>query len=698
MTPLRLLCAVLFANVVMPFGASAAVVPLRGVVGISVGTDFSCAVIQLGDVYCWGKNDVGQLGVATPAINDGGYHTALNPVKVIGLSGVVSAASGWGHSCAVRNDASVWCWGNNNVGQAGNASLTEQRAPSRVSGLPPVASIYASAIGSCAVTVGGELWCWGDFEYFNGLLVAGRTGADRASPSRIAGVSQVASMALGPNNACAVTRAGQVYCWGDSGSGQIGDNGISSYPSAPQRVHNLNDAIGVAVSNSGACAVRSSGTLMCWGSVFDVGNSYGGSNSPVPVAVDIGHSVVAVNMGGGGMCALDAAGVMYCWGASMPRFGAGEEPSPYQYRPGTVSPRLNQMVLATVMGRNHSCVVTADSAVSCWGDSYGLGIGRILYAGTAVPLPVLLSGKYGSIMAWIDTAYEPLGDTLVARLSRQDEIVVGVGFDSNSLRESEAPLGKVDIVDGGSVVCPNLSFGIRDRRFEAPALPGTPNYYTAKCVLPASARALGTFHLTARFAGDANFSAAEAETNSVELVDGAARFKRVVEFQHVGLDYYFVTSRTNEISLLDGLTSQGWRRTGQSFRLYSEQVKYPPPQVGPPRLPVRRFYFDQIARGGTRGSHFYSTSQTDVDALHALNPQNRNAPRLPFDEGIDSYAFGPANSGYTCGYYGWDLTVFRFFRTTADDPNHRYVVDPAIIASLPPQTWQNERVAFCALP
>ncbi len=690
--------AALLAVFVLSFNVSAAVIPLTGVVALSAGTDFSCVVNQGGDVYCWGKNDIGQLGVTTPAINDGGYHTALNPVKVNGLSGVVSVASGWGHSCAARNDGSVWCWGRNNVGQAGNRSLTEQSAPSRVAGLPPVAAIYASAVASCAVTVGGELWCWGDFEYFNGKLVAGRQESDRASPSRIAGLPPVATMGLGPNNACAVTFAGQVYCWGDSGSGQIGDNGISSYPNAPQRVHNLNDAIGAAVSSSGACAVRSSGALTCWGSVLDVGNSYGGPNTPVPVAVDIGHNVVAVNMGGGGMCALDAAGVMYCWGASMPRFGAGEEPSPYQYRPGTISPRLNQPVLSMAMGRNHSCVVTADSAVNCWGDSYGLGIGRILYAGTGVPLPVLLSGKYGSIMAWIDAVYEPLGDAMVARLSRQDEVVVGVGFDSNSLRESEAPLGKVDILDGSSVVCPNLSFGARDRRFEAPALPGTPNYYTAKCVLPASARAPGMFRLTARFAGDANFSAAEVQTNAVELVDGAARFKRVVEFQHVGLDYYFVTSRTNEIALLDGLTSQGWRRTGQSFRLYSEQMKYPPTQVGPPRLPVRRFYFDQVARGSTRGSHFYSTSQTDVDALHALNPENRGLPRLPFDEGIDSYAWGPSSPGYTCGYYGWELTVFRFFRTTADDPNHRYIVDPSIIASLPLQTWQNERVAFCALP
>ena len=389
---------------------------------------------------------------------------------------------------------------------------------------------------------------------------------------------------------------------------------------------------------------------------------------------------------------------MYCWGAAMPRFGAGDEPLPYEYRLGTISPLLGQRVSALAMGRNHSCVVAADTAVSCWGDGYGSGVGRFLYDGSSVPLPVLLSGKYGSIMAWIDAVSEPLGETVIGRLSRQDEIVVGVGFDSNSLRQSEAPLGKVDVLDGSLIVCANLSFTSRDRTFEELGSIGTPFYYTAKCILPASARKVGVFRLAARFSGDSNFSASSAQTNAVDLVDGSARFKRVVEFQHTGLDYFFVTSRASEIALLDGLTSQGWRRTGQTFRLYAEQVKSPPNATYQQRLPIRRFYFDQVARNGTRGSHFYATSQSDVDALRQLNPQNAALPRLPVDEGVDSYAYGTNSPGHTCGFYGWALTVFRLFRITIDDPNHRYTADPATLAGMPASAWRREGVAFCALP
>ena len=697
MTTRRALFAIFFALCLSVY-SHATITQLRGVTGISAGIDFSCAVTQVGDVYCWGKNDVGQMGVATPAINDGGYHTALNPVRVSGLSGAVSVASGWGHSCAMRSDGSVWCWGSNSAGQAGNSSFLDQVVPVRISGLPTVASIHASGSATCAVTVAGELWCWGDFDYFSGLLVDGRQESERATPARIAGLTQVTTMGLGPNNACAVTSAGQVFCWGDSGDGQIGDNQISSYPRTPQQVRNLSDAVSVAVSGSGVCAVLSSGVLMCWGFIFVVGNSYNGTVSPVPGQVDIGHTVATVDMADGGMCALDSTGMMFCWGAEIPRFGAGDEPWPYQYRPGAISPVLGQRVSALAMGRNHSCVVTADSAVSCWGNSYGSGVGRILYDGSSLPLPVLLSGKYGAIFAWIDSVPEPLGENSVLRLSRQDEIVVGVGFDSNSLRQSEAPLGKVDVLDGSSVVCANLNFTTRDRTLEGPALVGTPTYSTAKCILPASARRVGVFHLTARFSGDSNFSGASAQTNPVDLVEGPARFKRVVEFHHRVLDYYFITSRANEVALLDGLSSQGWQRTGQTFRLYAEQVKSPPNAIYQQRLPIRRFYFDQVARNGSRGSHFYATAQSDVDALHQLNPQNAAVPRLPVDEGDDSFAYSSPSPGYSCGFYGWTLTVFRLFRFTADDPNHRYTADPATVTAMPSSVWRREGVAFCALP
>ena len=465
-------------------------------------------------------------------------------------------------------------------------------------------------------------------------------------------------------------------------------------PSTPQRVVNVNDAVAVAVSYGSVCAIRGGGALACWGDVPPVLNSSTPHiGAPVAIPLDIGHDVVSIVVVRDGYCGRSASGSLYCWGSTSNTFGAGDEPLPYVVREGTTSPLLSQRVLEMAAGRNNACVVTEDSRVSCWGVSYGAGIGRFLYDGSSVPLSVLATGKYGAIGAWIDVDEAGLVPNASGRLSRQEEIVVGIAFDSNSLPQATAPRGTVDVLNGSTVVCANLSLASRDRTLEYPAQPGTPNYYTAKCTLPASARSSGVFRVTARYSGDADFSASSTYSNYVELVDGPARFKRLVEFQHTGLDYYFITSRANEIALLDGFASQGWRRTGLTFRLYAEASKSP----NETRLPVRRFYFDQVARGGARGSHFYATAQADVDALHALNPQNIAAPRLPVDEGVDSYA-SAASPGYTCGYYGWWLTVFRSFRITGDDPNHRYIADPATIKSLSASTWKNEGVAFCALP
>jgi alpha-tubulin suppressor-like RCC1 family protein len=683
-----------FASLLLASGAHAVVIPLQGIASISVGTDFACAASQLGEVYCWGKNDLGQLGVATPIINDGGYRTALNPVKLPGLSGVVSVATGGAHACALRNDGSVWCWGANNAGQTGQSGAQDQLVPTKVNGLPAVTSIYAAGVASCAITTAAELWCWGDFSYFRGKLVAGRPIALNASPSRVDGLSRVTTMAMSDDTACTVDSVGYVDCWGNSGNGQIGDNNASSYPTAPQRVSNVSNAMAIAVSYASVCAIRRDGALSCWGEVPRVVNSSNAHiGAPTAIPVDVGHALLSVRAVSDGYCGRAASGTLYCWGSEPGAFGAGNEIPPYEGRAGTTSPMLTQPVLAMAAGRNNACVVTQDSGVSCWGVSYGAGIGRFLYAGSSVPIPVLSTGKYGSIDAWIDVDEGGLLQNASGRLSRQDEIVVGIAFDSNSLLQSAAPQGTVDVLDGSTVVCADLRMTARDRSFEYPDLPGTPSYYTAKCTLPASARNLGVFRLAARFSGDANFSASSTYTNYVELVDGPARFKRVVEFQQTGLDYYFVTSRANEIALLDSLASQGWRRTGLTFRLYAEASKSP----NETRLPVRRFYFDQVARNGGRGSHFYATAQPDVDALHLLNPQNRAAPRLPFDEGVDSYA-SPTQPSSTCGFYGWSLTVFRYFRTATDDPNHRYLADPATMKSLSASVWNKEGVAFCALP
>ena len=162
----------------------------------------------------------------------------------------------------------------------------------------------------------------------------------------------------------------------------------------------------------------------------------------------------------------------------------------------------------------------------------------------------------------------------------------------------------------------------------------------------------------------------------------------MVEYYFKALDYYFITSRGNDIALLD--TVAGWQRTGKSFKVYVEQQ---PASTG-----INRFYFDQIAVNKTRGSHFYTLVQAEKTLLASLNPTNMQTPRLPYDEGVDSYAFTPAVEGVG-GSCATGLTpVYRIFRGQAkfpDNPNHRFTTDTAVYNAFVALGWDGEGVKFC---
>lgn len=162
----------------------------------------------------------------------------------------------------------------------------------------------------------------------------------------------------------------------------------------------------------------------------------------------------------------------------------------------------------------------------------------------------------------------------------------------------------------------------------------------------------------------------------------------MVEYYHAGFNYYFITSQDAEKAILDSAT--GWARTGVSYPM----LAYPEPLVSG----NVRFYFDRIARAGTRGSHVYTINPVEVAALSALNPANAATPRLPQNEGVDNFAYRPNGSGVnaTCG--AGLLPVYRVFRGNIkfpDDPNHRFTPSLAVYNQFVGQGWDGEGVAFC---
>ena len=169
---------------------------------------------------------------------------------------------------------------------------------------------------------------------------------------------------------------------------------------------------------------------------------------------------------------------------------------------------------------------------------------------------------------------------------------------------------------------------------------------------------------------------------------GTPPTKVMVEYLYAPLNYYFITSRDDDKTALDKIAD--FQRTGLSFPVYAAEA------AG--SKAISRFYFDKVAVNGTRGSHFYTLLDSDKSTLIALNPSNSPVPRLPFDEGIDSWAFLPAISG-PGGTCASGLTpVYRLFRGAArfpDDPNHRFTTSLTTYDAFVALGWDGEGVNFC---
>lgn len=206
---------------------------LRSAVGtvqqLSLGTRHSCARFSNGQVWCWGANDAGQLGI--------GSRTAMAGVQqVVGIADAVELATGGSHTCVVRDGDSpprnreAWCWGNNGRGQCGSGSEREfEELPVAVSpreDAEQANNLSSGGAHSCFQS-GTAVYCWGD----DRIGQVGDGGAFEATvPTAtallgIAGCGGVGDeMQLGTNHslvACGRT----VYGWGSNAEDQLELNG-----------------------------------------------------------------------------------------------------------------------------------------------------------------------------------------------------------------------------------------------------------------------------------------------------------------------------------------------------------------------------------------------------------------------------------------------------------------------------------------
>jgi alpha-tubulin suppressor-like RCC1 family protein len=252
---------------------------LSGIVQVAVGNTHACALRNDATVWCWGDETSGRLG------NGVAFGQSPNPQQVIGLGGIVQIAAGASNSCALRADGTVWCWGANGLGQLGNGAggpqdpahqLSAVATPVVIFGGAAVTNARSISVGgadSCATDPYGSIYCWGDNSVGELGFDPGPTfGFATVITYPVTGVSGAVDVSVGRFHVCGTFNNGLVACWGRDEAYQLG---ITFQSSTPQVVPGVAGSVTVSAGSVHTCEMPSTGQVFCWGSTIASGDRLG---------------------------------------------------------------------------------------------------------------------------------------------------------------------------------------------------------------------------------------------------------------------------------------------------------------------------------------------------------------------------------------------------------------------------------------
>jgi alpha-tubulin suppressor-like RCC1 family protein len=299
-------------------------------VTVSAGGGHTCGVRRNGKLYCWGSDEDGQIG------NGGGYAFAITTPRRIGtFEDWVSVSAGNIHTCGVRKNAKLYCWGSDGRGQVGDGGDIPElgpTAPVRVGSFADWATVSAGYDHTCGIATDGELSCWG--EGTNGRLGNGSVELEE-EPAFVGPFEDWVTVSAGGTHTCGVRRNGKLYCWGSDLFGQVGDGGdYSETILTPRRIGAFLDWGTVSAGPGHTCAVRRNGKLYCWGADF-YGEIGDGAELPntirvsSPARVGTFEDWATASVGETHSCGVRKNAKLYCWGGDdNGQVGDGNNPDP----------------------------------------------------------------------------------------------------------------------------------------------------------------------------------------------------------------------------------------------------------------------------------------------------------------------------------------------------------------------------------
>lgn len=328
--------------------------------GIVTGAASSCASIQGQGVLCWGKGRPTPIRIGFARISIGAFHT-----------------------CGLTSSGAAECWGRNTEGQLGNGSTIASPRSVPVKSDLKFREIVAGDEHTCAWTAEGKAYCWGRNK--EGQLGDGST-TSRFDPVPVKGDLIFRRLSAGGKHTCGVGTDGVTYCWGNDYVGAVGV-GLDRAETSPQAVGKGLGFKEVHAGRDHTCALTGSGRVYCWGN-----NTYGqlgiGSDRRDKVAlrnpVDGNLAFTALTVGAKHSCGLTSDGELYCWGdntsGQLGNGSIGERGNQRRPLPSATGERFTSVSA----GATHTCGVTTEGEVLCWGDnSEGqLGDGTVIQRST----------------------------------------------------------------------------------------------------------------------------------------------------------------------------------------------------------------------------------------------------------------------------------------------------------------------------
>ncbi len=315
--------------------------PITNVTAISAGAFCSVVLKDDGTVWWWGR---------TPTELAGGDTKTFNIIQVP-IIDVMAVYAGGDYAFAVKDDGSVWAWGTNRRGYLGNGGNNEdiykseyyvQPVPLKISDVT-----FIDGDGCFAVKDDGTLWAWGDnvYETYGDVSLVGKLGdfSDKKAisvPFEVDKLSNVKSVSSGDMHTLVLKDDGTVWAWGSNYEGQLGDGGktgvrnkttgLTQISTSPVKAI-IDNVKAVSAGKDISIALKNDGTVWSWGMVMD---KIIGTSAPLSSPASVGglSDVVAISSGHTYFMALKSDGSVWVWG--FIQFGqAGVNGQEYQYGP-----------------------------------------------------------------------------------------------------------------------------------------------------------------------------------------------------------------------------------------------------------------------------------------------------------------------------------------------------------------------------